>query len=685
MSNPNTPPGGPAAALSRPPERRARRHLRTARRGEARRGTTRRGNAPGGPTRRLAALASVLTAVGVLAAPALVPSASSAGDLAFPYTNDFDTAAGGTLDGDAAIVDGRLRLTDSVRSQAGAWSTDDTFPSDLGLEIEFEYSMYNDLGLVGADGLLLFLADGAAPQGVGAYGAALGYACRSSSTEGGTLPCDLPGVPGGFAAVAFDRYGNFSQTINGSGPGRTPDSVVVRGSGDGVRGYRYVDGVRAPGGVETDSGATRRVRVTLQPSGDGGLAMTVRLEQTGTMRTVIDRLPLHGDGQAPLPPTLRLGFAAATGQNVDVHEIDSFTVRAPADLAVEHDLVATLPAGRPVEYGVTARNVGPNPSVPSRLEVDVPDSLEDVTWTCAAAPGSSCGTAAGSGDVSAAVDLPRDGSVTVHLAGRLRDGADGTVESTARIDTAPSLADTNEDDNVSRASATIEPGPPPSAQVRTDKSVSPSTGVVPGDEVVYLVTARNDGPDPAQDVGAVDELPTAMRFVGSPDGCTADGATVTCTSGRELAPGESVDFRITARLDPAYVGDGSDVVNVATATSPTDPDGGEPSPEVAIEVVPPAGPGSDDDGPGDDGAGDAGTDDGGAGDDLAAPEGPQRDEGTASGDRTARPEALAWTGAEDLAPLAAVAAIAIAAGGTSWWAVRRRVRRRAGADERAMS
>lgn len=216
MSNPNTPPGGPAAALSEPPERRARRRSRTTRRGDARRGAAPRGTTPGGPTRRLAALASVLTAVGVLAAPALVPSASSAGDLAFPYTNDFDTGAGGTLDGDAAIVDGRLRLTDSVRSQAGAWSTDDTFPSDLGLEIEFEYSMYNDLGLVGADGLLLFLADGAAPQGVGAYGAALGYACRSSSTEGGTLPCDLPGVPGGFAAVAFDRYGNFSQTINGS-------------------------------------------------------------------------------------------------------------------------------------------------------------------------------------------------------------------------------------------------------------------------------------------------------------------------------------------------------------------------------------------------------------------------------------------------------------------------------------
>ncbi|WFR67879.1 hypothetical protein P9139_05680 [Curtobacterium flaccumfaciens] len=46
-----------------------------------------------------------------------------------------------------------------------------------------------------ADGLLLFLADGAAPQGVGAFGAALGYSCRHEQSQGAELPCDLPGVP----------------------------------------------------------------------------------------------------------------------------------------------------------------------------------------------------------------------------------------------------------------------------------------------------------------------------------------------------------------------------------------------------------------------------------------------------------------------------------------------------------
>jgi len=643
------------------------------------------------PLRRSAAVACLLTAVGVLAAPALVPSASSAGALDFPYVDHFDTADGGSLDGDAAIVDGRLRLTDSVRNQAGAWSTDDTFPSDVGLEIEFQYSMYNDVGDPGADGLLMFLADGAAPQGVGSFGASLGYACRSSLTQGGELPCDLPGVPGGFAAVALDHFGNFSQPLNLSGPGKTPDSVVVRGSGDGVTGYRYVAGASAPGGLQTAGEARRRVRVTLLPEGQGRLSITVRIESGGALRTVLDRVPLHGDGQAPLPDTLRLGFAAATGYNVDVHEVDTLAVWKPADLAVEHDLPPTAAAGGPVRYAVTARNVGPNASDPSRLEVDVPDALQDVSWTCAAGAGSGCASDSGTGDVTTEVGLPRAGSVTVTVSGRLPAGAGGTLESVATITPAAPLGDVDETDNVSRASATVEPGAGPGAQVETGKSVSPSTGVRPGDEVEYLVTVRNRGPAVAHDVGAVDDLPSAMRFAGSDDGCTAVGQRVTCASGEDLAAGGSRGFRIRAVLDAGYDGDGSDVVNIATATSPTDPDGGDPSPGVPVEVVDDGG--HDDDGagggpPDEGGPGDGGTDDGsgepgagaggGAGADGGA-RGGAGGSGSAGGGTHGTRGALAYTGVDGLGALGALAGATVAIGGACWWAVRRRARRQVGA------
>ncbi|MBF4627904.1 lectin-like domain-containing protein [Curtobacterium flaccumfaciens] len=639
--------------------------------------------------RRLAAACATLTALGVLAAPAVLPSGSSAAALDFPYVNQFSSASGGALHGDAAVSGGRLRLTDDVRNQAGAWSTNDTFPSDTGLEIEFTYAMHTEKDDPGADGLLLYLADGASAQGVGSFGAGLGYACRKEATEGGGRECDLPGVPGGFAAVAIDHYGNFSSRINGSGPGAQPDHVVVRGSGNGTEGYRYVAGAAAPGGTVTAGSTPRTVRITLLPDDDGGLAVSVRLQVGSTMRTVLDSVPLHGDGQAALPSTLRLGFAGATGSHVDKHEVDALRVWKPADLSVEHDLPATATAGEPLRYTVTARNPGPNAADPSPLQVDVPDGVEDVTWTCTAADGSACVTGSGTGDVATDLSLPRGGSAVVTIEGRVAEGTSGALESVATIAPPTSLSDTNEADNASRATTTVT-APVIAADVETDKSVSPST-VRPGDEVEYLVTARNRGPSVAQQVGAVDDLPQAMRFVGSDDGCTAEGQRVTCSSDVSLEVGETLDFRIRAELDPAYQGDGSDVVNVATATSPTDADGGDPSTGVAIVVgpddegpapspaptsgpVPTSGPAPDDGDAGGDGSGGddgdgAGADDGGAGD-------------PAADRRAAAPVgALAYTGAEGLGLAAALAALAAAAGSVCWWLARRRARRNAPTDD----
>ncbi|OIH95094.1 hypothetical protein BIU90_02850 [Curtobacterium sp. MCBA15_001] len=100
--------------------------------------------------------AAVLVALGALAVAALPtalapPPGASAADLAFPYEQDFSTAGGGVLNGDAEIVDGRLRLTDAVESQVGSWSTTDTFPSTAGLEIAFDYAMQSDKSREGAD------------------------------------------------------------------------------------------------------------------------------------------------------------------------------------------------------------------------------------------------------------------------------------------------------------------------------------------------------------------------------------------------------------------------------------------------------------------------------------------------------------------------------------------------------
>ncbi|PYY45447.1 DUF11 domain-containing protein [Curtobacterium sp. MCBD17_023] len=660
------PPPTPTAVRSRPPRRR-----RSPRPSRARRGL-----------RRWLAGTAVAVAVGSTV-PLGVGGGAAADDLPFPWSTGFSTADGGTLSGDAHIVDGPLRLTDADVDAAGAWAMDDSFPSSLGLDIEFDYAMYTPYEQ-GADGLLLSLSDGAVAPGVGAYGAALGYSCRSATNQG-ARECTLPGLPGAFAGVALDQYGNFSLPFNESGPGRTPDTVTIRGSGNGTTGYRFVQHAQVPGGVATGTATPRKVRVLLLPE-DGGLTLTVRLASAdGGMRTVLDHVQLQGPGQAPLPPTLRLGFTAATGSFRSVHEIDALRVTQPADLRIEHDMPPVV-AGDRVAYTVTASNVGANDSDPSAVAVDVPDELHDVTWTCSVPAPSSCADASGTGDVATTLGLRRGAAATFTVSGQLDPGTTGQIDSEATVAIAPGLFDARPADNVSQASAPVTT----IAQMTTDKSVAPDRPVEPGDELEYTVTARNGGPSTARDVGAVDDLPEQLAFVGSDDACTADGQRVTCTGGGDVAPGQEHAFRFRARLDAGYTGDGSDVVNVATATSPTDPDGGEESPEVPIEVIEPDGPGGPDgpdgpDGPGDPdgpggtgGPGDAGHPDPTPGP-AGRPDGPVDEHGAGTGDGSGapgataprQPGALAYTGTQGLG-LVGLAGIVLTGTGATVWLVRRR-------------
>jgi LPXTG-motif cell wall-anchored protein len=114
------------------------------------------------------------------------------------------------------------------------------------------------------------------------------------------------------------------------------------------------------------------------------------------------------------------------------------------------------------------------------------------------------------------------------------------------------------------------------------------------------------------------------------------------------------------------------VVNVATATSPTDPDGGDPSNEVAIVVPRPDDP--------DAGATPGPTPTGAptprpTGSPTAGPVTDRGDGGHSAGHRApAGPGALAYTGAAGTALAAGVGALLLVLGGACWALTRRRRR-----------
>ncbi|MFE2856218.1 DUF11 domain-containing protein [Streptomyces lavendulae] len=109
----------------------------------------------------------------------------------------------------------------------------------------------------------------------------------------------------------------------------------------------------------------------------------------------------------------------------------------------------------------------------------------------------------------------------------------------------------------------------------------------PGDLITYTLTARNKGPSVARNVTATDRLPDGISFVGSSDGCTATGRTVTCGPEPQLAAGQSKSWSFQARLSPSYQGDGSDLGNSASGTSDaTDPDPGNNKPDPVLPPGP---------------------------------------------------------------------------------------------------
>lgn len=508
----------------------------------------------------------------VTAAPADGPRPRA---LAFPVNETFDSSTNlGSTSGHASYPEGGgwLRLTSASSTQAGTWKLKDSFPSTLGIIAEFGYATYGGTAFEGkrGDGLSFYLVDGAAADGTGPSGGALGYACSGAADV-----CAASGVPGAYLGIGLDEFGNFSSNSVGvGGPGPQPNKIVVRGGGNGRTGYRYATAADGPGKtVETGSRAKERtVRVSLLPSGTKMLLSVSSDSGPGTaMTALITDFDVTGiSGQPKLPATLKVGFSGSTGGATNVHEIDSLRINVPADLSItKTGSPASVPAGGgPVTYTLTVSNSQANEVTGAAVRDTVP-GLTDVTWTCRAGTGGTCGRASGSGNaLDTTADFLRGGSVTYTVTGTA-PAQPVSLSNTATVTAPADRTDTNPADNSSTAAATVVTA---RADVAAEKEGTGSGPVVPGQEFAYRITARNLGPSHTSAVQMSDTLPAPLRFVSSADGCTASGQQLSCPVREQLSAGTSTSWTVRVRLDPAYQGDGSDLGNVASVRhAVTDP------------------------------------------------------------------------------------------------------------------
>lgn len=289
----------------------------------------------------------------------LLTGPETLGQIGFPYCETFQTPgtqANTIFGGNSRLTEGVLRLTSNENDQRGYVYIDVPFPSSYGLKVEFEYFSYGGTSPQLGDGISMFLFDGDAPNfSPGGFGGALGYGPRNNE----------PGLSNAYLGIGFDEFGNFGTTHgNMSGSfsvldqfGRAPNSIVLRGPGNGFSGYQFVVGRKTmevgndkeglnPGNqfpISSGGSGTsrvtdpmkpgyRKVNLELQPN-QGGVGFFLTLTMLVTVQDNLPRQITIFDRPYFFPPpkNLKIGFASSTGGSNNFHEIRNLIVQVSAD------------------------------------------------------------------------------------------------------------------------------------------------------------------------------------------------------------------------------------------------------------------------------------------------------------------------------------------------------------------
>lgn len=277
--------------------------------------------------------------------------------------------------------EGWLRLTETERYKDGYVYIDESFPSTLGVYVEFEYKAWREDDYIapgytkpvyyGADGFSVFLFDASVPAfRIGAYAGSLGYA--NFNNGAGDV---RPGLAGGYIGVGIDECGNFATNLEGRNGGvstRLPNSITLRGSESS--GYKYLiheqlqpDGFAdGPTSVDyntltptrpDDATFFRKVRLVIDPVGTPESPQyKITVSWQNALNTSWEEL-LSYTTVEPIPDNLKIGFAASTGWEYNYHEIRNLFVTTPGGTSVTKTVdKATANVGDELTYTITVNN-----------------------------------------------------------------------------------------------------------------------------------------------------------------------------------------------------------------------------------------------------------------------------------------------------------------------------------------
>lgn len=674
---------------------------------------------PRTPRTALTAALAPMVALGALVASAgIVGSAQPAHAVdPFPVRDPFvDLPVGTSMppgwariasnDQQAAIVENGsagkwLRMTDNVKYMASAVYNEVPYDSSHGLTVEFDQRMWSPEDTGYADGIGFFLQDASVPlDAIGPVGGGLGYFDGRSACSAG--------LDGGVVGVGFDRFGNFAL------PEFIQNAVTVRGAEAECYPVLATTGNRGDGfledrGVDAEEATYRHVKVDVVPRDAGGITAIVTMSDptpVGSEPVELHHLISTDLPATALPDQMRFGFSASTGGRAEFHEIRNVRATQPTDVVTTAsvDTEGPVTAGDDVSFRVRSVNDGPATiggpvdavARTTALTDELP--LEDVTWSCEARGGATCGSAQGEGTVATDWTAPPGGQIVL--------SARGTVPVTTRTGTYSTPAESVTDFTAGRFDEGL-------AAVARDGSVSDvdlanNTDTIAFDVVLPDAVASDDtatgqqGEPVVVDVVGNDPLDGSGADLGSlrlsDEGL--EGAELSDDGKQLRVPGEGtyvVDDagRVTFTPEDGFSGVASPVRyeitsnagQVASATirvevepgaepeptptptptpspEPTDPPA--PTPSDGPGATPPGAGGGPGGGPGT--GGDPGTGDGGVGDHGNG--GGRADAVTEAASATG-PSRLAWTGSDGIL-VASLIGVGLAATGAVLLVLRRR-------------
>jgi large repetitive protein len=401
-----------------------------------------------------------------------------------------------------------------------------------------------------------------------------------------TSPAGAPPVGAGFADVAIrkdvspapvtpgDTF-SYTLTVSNQGPSTATDVVVTDPLPIGVNFVSSPD-------LCTNGGSGQVVTCPTIPTMVPGTSLTLTL--------VVQLDPSYGTSGttngSDIPNAAQVTAAVpdpVLGNNMS-NSATPVVGTPSADLSITKSAIgANLVPGGEFMYQMIVTNNGPSTALGVEIHDTLPSQVRFVS-----SPFPSFCTATGQ-----VLTCPPFGSL----------GAGGSLIYQVMVQLDPAYTGTGADvlNTATVESSTPDPDPadnqtppvpaPPVGAASADISITKAileSSVVPGETFTYRIVVSNAGLSTARNVTITDTLPSQVTVEPSGE-CTASGSTLQCPMIDAILPGSSRTFDVIVRLDPSYVGDGSNVPNTASAAATTsDPVTPNVSQTVTPNVVAPS-------------------------------------------------------------------------------------------------